>query len=321
MAEVGAGFLLSPAALRVSMPAGIPIFARLEEAGRTAGLALGVATRPSLGVRPHHFYFPSPPAIAPGLPTREAIDLLLTGLRGLGGAEAVFDSFDAPAELAWPDGARPGHARREYQLSTDRSPEALLAAFAANHRTRVRRGEREGWALRMLSPVEGARLLREALGVAAARAAARGQRMNVPTEASVTYPAADPSAPSGMRVFAACDGEGPLAVALIGWGGQRTYDIMGGSTERGYQLAGAPWLHWRLMSFFASYGRTTYSFGGTTADAERPDHPGHGLHLFKLGFGTQTVACRGAAWRLRPTLVRAHQAVRWLATCLPVEVG
>jgi hypothetical protein len=304
---VGAGFFHSPAGLGVGAPRGEPLFLRYQCDGRILGVALAVRSRCRLSGRPRHAYFPTWPAYAPGVDRDLAATALVGTLRELGVAEVRWDSFDAgctPIPTPAPD-------RLEYVIDLAAVDDTLVWPPAPGHRRAVRRGEREGWKLVMLSGPARARALESVMERVIERASDRGVTIQAVIPAALSRSGDDGS--RELAVYAALDGEALLAVALIGLSERRAFFLMGGATLAGYRCGGSVWLHARLVSDLAARGLRHYNLGGTPTSAVQEDDPAHGLHRFKSGFGATLVPCAGDRWILGAGHVRGHQLLRWAA--------
>ena len=316
LAACGGGFFHAPPALQVALPAGVPVFARLRAGGETLAVALGVATRCRLARRPRHLRFAALPACTPGVERAAAAAALAARLAGDGAAEVVMDSFDSGDGDALPGGARPGRPRLEHVVSLDADEASLARRFARTHRHHVARGEREGWRVRALRGDQAARVLADAQATASLRASGRGGGFPVAPPPEAVGRGDDPAEPWGVCTFAALDGDAVLGAALVGWGGDRGYYLMGGSTEEGYRRDAAAWLHWRIMAVLRGAGRRAYNLGGVPAAAAEPGHPQYGLHRFKGAFGGKAVPCRGLAWEAAPRHLWLHRAASRLAAAV-----
>lgn len=311
--EHDGGFFHSPSALRVSLPQGRPVWASCLLQGRVEGVALGVARGCRLSRGHPHFYFASPPRLSPAAVAAGALEALVDALAGRGAAEIVVDSFDWRGSL--PVGERGVPLRERYEYVVDLAPEpaALLSSFEPHHRTRIRRGERDGWTLERLERSEAGAALHQVQTTAAERAAARGERIVVLPAADLQHAPTPLAEPSGLCAFGVRSGGELLAAALIGWGGTRSYYLIGGSTPSGYARAAAPFLHWAAMLEMRALGRRVYNLGGAAPLSAGDDEAGLGLARFKVGFDAEMVSCRGAAWQPGAVHMRVHQVTRWLA--------
>jgi lipid II:glycine glycyltransferase (peptidoglycan interpeptide bridge formation enzyme) len=281
----------------------------------TEGIALGLRLRSRISKA---YYFPSLPALnGCDLPNQALLELM-DCLRKGGTSFLRFGS----SEANWlPDPSIPtnGWPRLEYTVDISIDPEELMKSFGSTHRRHLRRGIREGWQLCQLEGEEAVDLLHDVRTLASDRAVERGDGFAVrdPME-SLAEQSEDLNADWGVRTFAVCDGDEPLAAALVGWAGRRVYFVAGGSTPEGYRRSAAVWLHWSIMREFAEQGFLIYNLGGTPEAAEEPDHPAHGLYRFKKGFGPQMARRRGAHLVSSPMRVRAHQLLRSLKQALSV---
>jgi hypothetical protein len=234
---------------------------------------------------------------------------LVDVFREEGAAEVVMDAFDA----RWRPGTLP-HAedtrsRQEYVVSIDVSETELAERFSRHHQRGLRRGQREGWALRTHEGSQARDVLRLVQHAAAERAAQR-------RDAFVLEPPPPSSALTqgncwGVTTFGAWNGESLLAAALVGWANRRAFYLRGGSTPDGYRSNAAVWLHWRIMSEFGARRFVEYNLGGAPTNASRPQDPAHGLHRFKRDFGSEVRPCRGLRWTLSEPHVQAHRMARW----------
>ncbi|MFL5540196.1 MAG: GNAT family N-acetyltransferase [Longimicrobiaceae bacterium] len=306
VARCGGSFFHAPPALGASLPAGEPLYATLRSGNEVLAVAAGVACGCRVSARPRHLRFAAFPATAPGVERAHAAELLARWLAGGGAAEVEIGSFASPCEGPPPRGALPGRARTEFvlPLCADASP---LDGLGKTHRRHVAAGKRAGWRLRALDGAEAAGVLGRVQLEASRRATARGDGFAAGAFAAGSAPAAGLAAPWGVLTFAACDGDAPLAAARVGWGNQRAFYLVGGSTPEGYRQSAAAWLHASIATLLAGAGLTEYGLGGTPAEAADPGHPAHGLHRFKAGFGASAVACRGLRWEHAPAHLRAHR--------------
>jgi hypothetical protein len=302
---VDSSFFHSPLGIRVGAPQGEPLYLRYQRDGDILGVALAVRSRCRLSGEYRHAYFPGPAAYAKDVDRTSANAALRELLRDLGVAEVQWESFDAactsvPAQ----------HPERvEYLLDLTQVDERLVWPPSAAHRRSVRKGEREGWTLEVLTGPARVRALEGVMERVIERASGRGVELHVGIPAVLSEAGA--KGEKGLVVYAAKDGPTLLAAALIGSSERRAYFLMGGATLAGYQCGGSVWLHARLASELAASGLSFYNLGGAPASAIQEDDPAHGLHRFKLGFGPTVVPCAGDRWVLGPGHVRGHELLRW----------
>lgn len=302
---VDGGFFHSPAGLGVGAPRGEPLYLRYLEADRVLGVALAVRSPCRLSGNLRHAYFPTWPAYAADVDRREADRALARTLRDLGVADVRWDSFDAgcaPIRVPSPD-------RIEYVIDLTEVDKSLTWPPSSGHRRSVRRGEREGWRLEVLTGPARVTALARVMERVVERASGRGVEMTVEIPVALTRPAR--TGDEGLAVHVAMQGDTLLAAALIGRSERRAFFLMGGATPAGYQCGGSTWLQARLTSQFAAEGLRHYNLGGAPVSAVHEGDPAHGLHRFKLGFGSKPVPCAGDRWILGPAHVRGHRLLRW----------
>lgn len=311
----GGGFFHSPRGLAAAAPPGETLFAQLMLGDAVMGVAAAVWSSCRLSLRPRHVYFPTVPAVRWPEHRAEAVATLVTALRLRGAAEIVMDSFDARWRPEVASGEAEARYRLEYVVPLTAEPEVLARRCSEHHRRHVKRGEREGWTLRLLDGEDARALLAVVQRGAAARAAGRGDGFEVAVPHTALGPS-DGGAHWGATTFSAWREDAPLCAALVGWANRRAFYVLGGSTPEGYACHAAAWLHWRIMCYLAEEGFTAYNLGGTPSSAALAGDPAHGLHRFKSGFGAEVEQCRGLRWMPRPSHARAHRVARWVATRL-----
>jgi hypothetical protein len=300
------GFFHSPGGLLAGAPAGEPLFLRLCEDDRVVGIAVGVRRGGRWGFTPRSVYLPTVPALAAHVDAAPVLASLMSTL-GADGAAVIMDSFGAslcPAAVA---PITPRTSRNEFVLRLAGTSAELAAKCNAHHRRHIRRGERDGWALRLLPRAEGSRVLEIVQRTAAERGSSRGEPFTPASHHIAMQTVADIRQPWGLAIFSAWAGDVALAAAVVGYANGRAYYISGGSTPDGYDRDASIWLHWQIASAVADAGFATYNLGGALAAAADPAHPMHGLHRFKTAFGSETVACVGIHSAGRP----ANPLRRW----------
>jgi hypothetical protein len=292
MARCGGGFFHSPGGLLAGAPHGDPLFLQLREGNDVVGISVATRHGGHWGLTAKRTYMPSIPAFAAHVARDAALSMLLNTL-GAGGGAIVIDSFDASQCPAHDPPLVPRTARTEFVISLTGSEANLAARCHAHHRRHIRRGERDGWTVRMLSRSEGERILRVVHRTAADRGTARGEPFNAASHHIAMDTVPDIRRSWGIAIFSAWLADSPLAAAVIGYANGRGYYISGGSTPGGYERDASIWLHWKISAALADAGFTSYNLGGIPERAIDDAHPMHGLYRFKLGFGAQPVTCRG----------------------------
>jgi hypothetical protein len=301
--ECGGGIFHTPAGVTVGAPLGEVVYARLlSDQGDIIGVAVGVWYGCRLSQTQCHVHFPSLPALAPGVNIQEVLDDLRKVLSEAGAAEVQIGSYDA-TYLPF-CGTQP---RLEYLVPIP--PDGnVLPLLSAAHRSHVRRGGREGWAMRLLEREEASAAILGVQRVTAERAVTL-KRSFLPDEETRWVDlvrAGLPFGEWGLAVLAAYRDTILLSAILIGWAGERSFYIMGGSTTEGYSRSASPWLHIQAMSLLAQCGIRLYNLGGTPTDAVDPSSPSHGLYRFKTGFGVTPVERSGLRWTIESGHMKLH---------------
>jgi hypothetical protein len=309
VARCGGGFFHTPPGLLAGSPAGEATFFSLGLDNRNLGIALGVQHPARGNSIPHRLgwnrgardiYFPTVPALAPGIIPRDVMGSLKDTLQAINVSEARFDSYDAPWCPTAEVGGEEPPPRTEYVLALTSgadAPAALAQQASAHHRRHIRRGERDGWTMRALQGEEARQVLALTLRTASERARKRGDGFTAGLATIATHARANFDEPWGVLVWSVWDDGGPLAAAAIGYANRRGYYISGGSTPRGYARDASVWMQYRISCILSAAGFVTYNLGGTVAGANASTHRAHGLYRFKRGFGAVVKRCAGIRWR------------------------
>ena len=187
-----------------------------------------------------------------------------------------------------------GPVRIEYRVPV--ADEGLeKGALGSNHRRSVNRGDRAGWRLEEMAGRAGVRVINEVKWNASVRQ--RGSSSSFEASTRGWDPSVDESSKfsstHGGRVFAVIDGEQLLAAALVIWSSGRAFYVEGGSTQEGYRVGAAHWMHFNIINLICNRGISVYNFGGIPTGGQDPQSPHHGLHRFKRGFGALECEVRG----------------------------
>ena len=301
------GFFQAPPALDSSAPAGEPLYCIHRSSDGVDGIALAVRHACSLSRDPRHVYFPGPPRVRRPERASSMLRELFLALQTAGAAEIVMDSFDAGWIPKIPMATQEVR-REEFVLSLGGSPEERLARCSANHRRRIRHGDRAGWTLRPLAGDAAKTAMAAVQAAARSRAADHGRQFRGNPVVWDGSRFADDIAPLGATVYSGWDGDRLLGAMLVGWAGLRAFYLVGGCTPAGYEASAAHWIHWQIATMLAERGLTAYNLGGVRVHPIADEE--HGLRQFKTGFGPTIVACYGATWRVRPIHARTHAATR-----------
>jgi GNAT acetyltransferase-like protein len=89
----------------------------------------------------------------------------------------------------------------------------------------------------------------------------------------------------------------PLATVLVARHAGRAYSLFAGRSGRRPELMGNDIAWWSAISAAAEAGCTDFDLWGIPPPDAGPDHPWHGIGLFKSEFGGEAVAYAGA-WEL-----------------------
>jgi lipid II:glycine glycyltransferase (peptidoglycan interpeptide bridge formation enzyme) len=222
---------------------------------------------------------------------------------------------DAP-ELAALSGHRLRRLRDTLQVGQTRvvelvPDEALLAGFDKDTRYSVRRAEREGVVVEITEDAgETAAIdaLHELVGETQRRA---GFPMPSLERYRVAWRAL---AGAGRAAILEARHAGTLlASGMVVLEGERSYYLFSGSRreERGETKRYASYaLQWAMMRLARDRGARQHDLWGVAPQDAGPDHPWHGVGLFKKGFGGREVVWAGS-WDLvvDPTLYRLRQAI------------
>jgi hypothetical protein len=307
----GAGFFHSPAGLAAAGEKGDSFFGELLDGDDVVGIVAGVHRRCRVLPRPRHAYLPAPPAIAAG--SAVTVALAAEALRECAGdegwTELTVGSLEAAGEVAVEEPGKAFPPRTEYDIRLSGTPEELVMRLNRHHRRHLSEGA--PWTLRTLSGRDARDVVIQVTSSVRQRAATHGgvtyDEVVVPSVGAFRE---DPA--WGLTTYAAMLGDVPFSAALVGWAGKRAYYVSGGSTPEGYARNASVWLHFQIALAFQAAGFTHYCLGGAPASARDPQDPSHGLHRFKIGFGSQVRFCAGARWVFSAAHDAGHRLPRWI---------
>ena len=197
---------------------------------------------------------------------------------------------------------------RIVELNAD--DEKMLAGFDKDTRYSVRRAEREGVTVRVLREAEDLRSI-DALHQLVE---ATQQRAGFPMPPLARYRAAW-SALAGAgraRILEARVGDELMASGMLVVEGGRSFYLFSGSRREavGEQKRYASYaLQWAMMRDARDSGVRYHDLWGIAPHDAGPDHPWHGVGLFKKGFGGREVTWAGS-WDLviDPNMYRLREA-------------
>ena len=292
----------------------------VEEDGAVVAIA-AAQERPVLGGRAF-WYVPHGPILDWGSPAAgERLRAMLIGLR-LAAARhrAIAVKLEPRLEVGAPEldafrgrGLRPTTETlqvgqtRIVELADD---EALLAAFDKDTRYAVRRSEREGVLVEITEDAGDAAAIDALHGLVGETQRRAGFPMPPLERYRVAWRAL---AGAGRAVILEARRDGTLlASGMVVIEGARSYYLFSGSRreERGEQKHYASYaLQWAMMRLARDRGAREHDLWGVAPPGAGPDHPWHGVALFKKGFGGREVTWAGSRdLVVDPTLYRIRAA-------------
>lgn len=205
-----------------------------------------------------------------------------------------------------PDTLQVGQTRL-VELSDD---EALLAEFDKDTRYGVRRASREGVTVTVIEDATDTSAIDALHGLVGETQ----QRAGFPMPPLERYRVAwSALAGAGRAAILEARREGQLlASGMVVIEGRRSYYLFSGSRreERGEPKRYASYaLQWEMMRLARDRGVTEHDLWGIAPPGAGPEHPWHGVGLFKKGFGGEEVVWAGS-WDLvvDPTMYRVRRA-------------
>ena len=188
--------------------------------------------------------------------------------------------------------------------------EALLGSFDKDTRYSVRRAEREGVVVEVVEDPADA----TSIDALHALVAETQRRAGFPLPPLERYRIAwRELAAAGRAVILEARREGELlASGMVVLEGDRSFYLFSGSRreERGEPKRFASYaLQWSMMRLARDRGARRHDLWGVAPPEAGPEHPWHGVGLFKRGFGGREVTWAGS-WDLvvDPTLYRLRRA-------------
>ena len=296
----------------------------LEEDGAIVALVAAQA-RPVFGGR-EFWYVPHGPVLDYGDPgAGKRLAALVVGLREVGRRHrAIAVKLEPRLEPGWSPslsafGGR-GLRRMEEWLQVAHTrivelpddDEALIAGFDKDTRYSVRRAEREGVEVTVVEDADDRRAIDDLHGLVAETQARAGFPLPPLERYRVAWRAL---AGAGRAAILEARREGQLlASGMVVIEGDRSFYLFSGSRreERGEPKRYASYaLQWAMMRHARSRGSRHHDLWGVAPPDAGPEHPWHGVGLFKKGFGGREVHWAGSWDRIvNPTLYRLRDATR-----------
>ncbi len=292
----------------------------LEEHGRV--MALVAAQERTLFGGRRFWYVPHGPVLDYADPAaRERLRAVIVGLRvaarkhraiavklepRLKTGDPALECFSGRRLRRLPDTLQVGQTRI-VELADD---EALLSGFDKDTRYGVRRAEREGVTVSVITDATEVR----AIDDLHALVGETQQRAGFPMPAIERYRIAW-GALAGAGRAAICEARRKgelLASGMVVIEGDRSFYLFSGSRreDRGEPKRYASYaLQWSMMRHARDRGVRHHDLWGVAPPTAGPDHPWHGVGLFKKGFGGDEIVWAGS-WDLvvTPTLYRLRAA-------------
>ena len=171
--------------------------------------------------------------------------------------------------------------RTEFVVDLTAPPEALLKAFASNHRRNIRKAETAGLSFRVVATLEACREHAALVAHSMGRRRERGERVPGPDGAEAYHRLVAAGAGQIMRLEGA-DGQALSSFLMLITPRCAYYDS-GGTGEQGMGLGASHGLMWRAIQHLRERGVAQLNLGGITAEDSE------GLRRYKAGFGAREV--------------------------------
>jgi lipid II:glycine glycyltransferase (peptidoglycan interpeptide bridge formation enzyme) len=299
----------------------------LEDGGEIVALVAAQERRLPLGRG--FWYVPHGPVLDYADPrAAEFLRAVAIGLREVGRASRVVAAKLEPRiEAESPAVALFGRLRsdpRPLQVGQTRlvelvDDEALLASFDKDTRYAVRRSQREGVEVRVLTDASDAAPIDALYGLVLDTQ----RRAGFPRPALERYRIAWQGLGGVGRasILEARRGDQLLASGMLVVEGDRSFYLFAGSRreEAGEAKHYASYLlQWEMMRRARELGSRTHDLWGIAPEGAGPEHAWHGVGLFKKGFGGHAVRWAGT-WDvvIDPTVYRLRSAIAMARSALP----
>jgi lipid II:glycine glycyltransferase (peptidoglycan interpeptide bridge formation enzyme) len=205
---------------------------------------------------------------------------------------------------------------RVVELADD---EALMAGFDKDTRYAVRRSQREGVEVRVLTDAS------DTTGIDALHGLVleTQRRAGFPRPPQERYRIAWHGLAGAGRasILEACRGEELLASGMLVIEGDRSFYLFSGSRREAVGEAkhyASYLLQWEMMRRARELGSRLHDLWGIAPASAGPEHAWHGVGLFKKGFGGREVRWAGT-WDvvIDPTLYRLRSAIAMARSAIP----
>lgn len=298
-----------------------------EEEGEIVALVAAQERRLPLGRA--FWYVPHGPVLDYADPRApERLRAITIGLREVGrGSRVVAAKLEPRIETGSPEAALFARLRpdpRPVQVGQTRlveltDDEALLASFDKDTRYAVRRSQREGVEIHVVTDASDT----AAIDALHELVLETQRRAGFPRPSLERYRIASQGLASAGRasILEARRGDELLASGMLVVEGDRSFYLFAGSRreESGEAKHYASYLlQWEMMRRARELGSRTHDLWGIAPEGAGPEHAWHGVGLFKKGFGGRAVRWAGT-WDvvIDPTMYRLRAAVAMARHALP----
>lgn len=173
----------------------------------------------------------------------------------------------------------------EFCMSLDQSWEELLARMEKTHRKNVRRSVSSSVEVIADSSFQALMSLRDLQVISADRAAKRGAAFAVQSQRYFEGAHRTLYEQGPARILLARQGDSTIAGLAYLATDSKALTIRSGANSQGYEQNAMYALHGVLFQQLQAAGIREVNLGSVPAGAHEPDHPQHGLYMFKRGFG------------------------------------
>ena len=292
---------------------GEPFYARfLNDQGNCVGLCLGNIQYSSLPVVRSIFkqaHLTALPAVSEPFHLTAAHAALSRALSEREVMNLQVDSYDAPAQIGTPeDAAAKKIHRAEFRLDLTPALETLWANLAGTRRTQIRRVEREGLKCRQSWEWNDVNCLAELTKKSSLRREQKtGELFETPTSEKLRSLWEHLVQRRLASVYLLESDSEVLSANLIAIWNKRAYNLLAGSSPKGFKIGAASGLYWEIIKSLHQEGAVEFNLGGVAVDADQKDHPGRGLYDFKRDFGGALVSCNNLHYTLRASRYAIYQ--------------
>jgi Acetyltransferase (GNAT) domain len=292
----------------------LPFFARAFDSGSCVALCCGGLEHsriPVVGTYLQQAHLSATPVVR-GAAFADVIEALKQALKRRGAIALLSDSYGASPGLAWPRADLVAESRRaEFLLDLTPGRDVLWQRLDKKRRATIRKCDTQGWVLRRGNAPSDLESLADLMAGSSHRARARtGEPFDASPRDRLLRIWRYLVAP-GLATFYSADVDGErLSGNLVTLHNGKAYNLLAGSSSRGFAAGAASWLYWRITTDLLDRGFREFNLGGVDPDGAEAGRSGHGLFQFKKSFGARLVPCSSPHYVLAP---RRHRAQATLA--------